>query len=139
MRWSDLPTTLIASAWGFLLFAGVDGLFGIKAQNVPGYPVSGQIVLYAGIPALFLLLLIGSVVLSRRARWFYDFYPFATGVFAFALFPVLMVWGGGCEQRNTPNVRSPPSIAISARLKSGVSRQVGQRPLTGVGQFRLNV
>jgi hypothetical protein len=95
MRWTDLPTILIAAAWGYLLFAGVGGLFGIRAQHVPGYPVSEQIVLYAGLPALSLMLIIGSFVLSRRARWFYDFYPFTTGIFAFALFPLLMVWGGG--------------------------------------------
>ena len=95
MRWTDLLTAMIGAAWGFLLFAGADGLLGIKAQHVPDYPVPGQIVLYAGLPTLFLLLLVGSVILSRRARWFYDFYPVVTGLFGFALFPVLMVWGGG--------------------------------------------
>ena len=86
---------LIVAAWGYLLIAGVGGLFSIKAQHVPGYPASGQVMLYAGLPTLFLLLLAGAVVLSRNARWFHDAYPFAIGLFAFALFPVLMVWGGG--------------------------------------------
>ena len=95
MRWTDPLTTLIAIAWGFLLYAGIGGLVGIKAQQVPGYPAYGQIILYAGLPALFLLLLAGAVVLSRKARWFYHIYPLASGLIAFALLPVLLVWGGG--------------------------------------------
>lgn len=95
MRWADLCTAFMAAVWCYLLVAGVDGLIGIKAQHVPGFPASGQMILYAGIPAFFLLLLAGAIVLSREARWFYDAYPFAVGASAFALFPVLMVWGGG--------------------------------------------
>jgi hypothetical protein len=95
MRWTDLPTALVISLWGYLLYAGIGGLFGIKAQQIPGYPASGQVILYAGMPALALLLLIGAVVLSRKARWFYDLYPFAIGFVAFLVFPVVMFWGGG--------------------------------------------
>ncbi|MCD2322993.1 hypothetical protein LQ953_03055 [Sphingomonas sp. IC-56] len=85
----------IAAAWSYLLIAGVDGLIGIQSQHVEGYPASGQVVLYAGVPTLFLLLLASAVVFSRKVRWFHDAYPFAIGLLAFALFPVLMVWGGG--------------------------------------------
>jgi hypothetical protein len=95
MRWTDLFAALMAAAWGYLFVAGVGGLFGIMARHVPGYPVFGQLILYAGLPVLFLLLLAGVVVLSRKARWFYDAYPFVVGLFAFALVPVLMFWSGG--------------------------------------------
>lgn len=95
MRWTDLFTALIAATWGYLFVAGIEGLIGMKAQQVPGYPASGQLILYAGLPALFLLLLAGVIVLSRKARWFYDAYPFAIGLFALALLPVLMVRTGG--------------------------------------------
>ncbi|PHK19529.1 hypothetical protein VF10_21540 [Nostoc linckia z13] len=88
MRWTDLKTALVAGAWAYLLFVGVDALINMKARQIAGYPVFGQIILYAAIPALFLFLVIVAVVLSGRARWFYDFYPFA-------VVPVLMVWGGG--------------------------------------------
>lgn len=95
MRWTDVTTALIAAAWGYLLISGIDGLLGIKAQHVTGYPVQGQIILYAGLPTIFLLLLAGAVVLSRKARWFYDVYPIAVGLVGSLLLPVLMVWGGG--------------------------------------------
>ncbi|UVO49994.1 hypothetical protein M0208_05465 [Sphingomonas sp. SUN019] len=95
MRWADLPTAVVVSAWGYLLIAGIGGLLSIKAQHVPGYPASGQVIQYAGLPALFLLLLIGAVILSRKARWFYDLYPFAIGFVGFLLFPFVMFWGGG--------------------------------------------
>ncbi|MBD8641012.1 hypothetical protein [Sphingomonas sp. CFBP 13733] len=95
MRWTDLPTALVISLWGYLLYAGIGGLCDIKAQHVPGYPASGQMILYAGVPVLALLLLMGAVVLSRKARWFYDLYPFTVGLVAFLIFPVLMFWGGG--------------------------------------------
>ena len=95
MRWADLTTSLIAAAWGYLLIAGIDGLVGIQGQHVLGYPAWGQVIVYAGIPSLALCLLAGAVVLSRKARWFYDAYPFAVGFFGFAILPVLMAWGGG--------------------------------------------
>jgi hypothetical protein len=47
------------------------------------------------VPVLALLVLMGAVALSRKARWFYDLYPFTVGLVAFLIFPVLMFWGGG--------------------------------------------
>jgi hypothetical protein len=95
MRWTDVSTALIAAAWGYLLVSGIDGLLGVRAQHVPGYPARGQIIFYAGLPALFLSLLAGAVLLSRRVRWFHDVYPFATGIVGLSLFPVLIFWAGG--------------------------------------------
>lgn len=88
-------TAFVATAWALFVVVGVDGLLRIAGRDIPEYPASGQVVLYAGIPFGFLAIIAGSVVLSRKARWFYDLYPFAVGLCAFALFPVLMVWGGG--------------------------------------------
>ena len=95
MRWADLPTAIVVSAWSYLFIAGIGGLLIIKAQLVPGYPAIGQVIQYAGLPALFLLLLTGAVVLSRKSRWFYDLYPFAIGFAGCLLFPFVMFWGGG--------------------------------------------
>jgi hypothetical protein len=95
MRGTDIPTALVAAAWGYLLLAGIDLLLGVRAQHVPGYPAPGQLFLLAGLPALFLLLLAGAIILSRKARWFYYVYPFVTGLIGFLILPVLMFWGGG--------------------------------------------
>ena len=67
----------------------------VKSRHIPDYPANGQIILYAAIPALALVLLALSVVLSRRVRWFYDLYPFAVGMVAFSVVPLMFVWGGG--------------------------------------------
>ncbi|AYJ86061.1 hypothetical protein D3Y57_08910 [Sphingomonas paeninsulae] len=88
MRWNDLTTTLIALLWSLLLVSGVEGLIGIRSRHIPGYPATAQIILYAGVPVLFLLFLVGAAILSRKARWFYDLYPFATGLVALFTFPV---------------------------------------------------
>jgi len=95
MRKTDLPTIIVAAAWVYLLMSGIDGLLGIRNRHVFGYPENGQIVLYAAIPAAFVVLLAGSAVLSRKARWFYNLYPVVTVLAAFLLLPILFVWGGG--------------------------------------------
>ncbi len=95
MRWADLLAAIVVTAWGYLLIEGIGGLLDINARHVPGYPAYGQLILYAGIPTLFLLLLALVVVLSRKVSWFYDAYPFAIGLVGFCSFPVLMVWSGG--------------------------------------------
>jgi len=95
MRKTDLPTLVVAASWAYLLTSGVDGLLGIRSRHVPGYPANGQIILYAAIPAAFVVLLAGSAILSRKARWFYDFYPIVTALMGFLLLPILFVWAGG--------------------------------------------
>ncbi|WP_404338838.1 hypothetical protein AB2M62_07035 [Sphingomonas sp. MMS12-HWE2-04] len=87
--------TLALAAWAYLLWSGMDGLLAIEARHVSGYPAWGQLVLYAGLPAMALTLLIVSSIVARRTRWFYDLYPFVVGLLGFALFPTLLVWGGG--------------------------------------------
>ena len=95
MRWTDRFTALVVYAWGFLLMTGISGLLAIKSRHVPDYPAAGQVILYAGVPTVFLILLIVIIVLSRRARWFCDVYPFAVGLLTVLTFPVLIFWGGG--------------------------------------------
>lgn len=95
MRWTDLPMAVVAAGWAFLLWAGIDGLLAIKSRDIPDYPATGQIILYAAIPALALAFLALSAILARKARWFHDLYPFAVGAAVFAFLPVLFVWGGG--------------------------------------------
>lgn len=95
MRKTDLPAIIVAVAWVYLLMSGIDGLLGIRSRHVLGYPAIGQIVLYAVIPAAFVVLLAGSAFLSRKAGWFYDLYPVVTVLTAFLLLPILFVWGGG--------------------------------------------
>src|SRR6476469_6634403 len=72
MRWADLPNALVSSLWAALLFFGLDGITSIQQQHAPGYPATGQWVLYVGFPATFLSLGLFFALLSRRARWFYD-------------------------------------------------------------------
>jgi hypothetical protein len=55
MRKTDIPASLVALAWAYLLMAGIGGLRGIKSQHVPGYPVPSQLVLYAGVPVASVL------------------------------------------------------------------------------------
>jgi hypothetical protein len=75
--------------------SGIDGLRGIEAQHVPGYPATGQIMLYAVIPAILLAALFALAVLSRKVRWLREVYPLATALAAVLVLPTLLVWGGG--------------------------------------------
>lgn len=86
---------LVAAGRAFLLWSGIDGLLAIQSRQIPDYPATGQIVLYAAIPSSALAFLALSAFSSRKVRWFYDLYPFAVGVAAFGFFPVLLVWSGG--------------------------------------------
>ncbi|MDH7976052.1 hypothetical protein QH494_28065 [Sphingomonas sp. AR_OL41] len=95
MRRTDVPMFLVASGWAYLLWSGLDGLLAIRSRHIPGYPATGQLVLYAAIPALALALLAAGFTLSRTARWFYDIYPLVVVASAFAFFPVILAWGGG--------------------------------------------
>ena len=95
MRWADLPTIIIAIIWTFLLLSGVEGVLAIEARHVPGYPATGQWVLYVLVPAFFLAITALAALLSRKASWFYEFYPFSALFTAFAIVPVLLFWGGG--------------------------------------------
>jgi hypothetical protein len=95
MRWADLPNAFVAIVWSALLLMGGQGIAGIKAQYVPGYPAIGQWILYVAIPIFFVGLTIAAAIIARRAKWFYDFYPFTIVLTGFPLFPVVMVWGGG--------------------------------------------
>lgn len=95
MRWTDLPNAMVATIWGLLLVSGIQGVLGIVSQHVAGYPATGQYLLYVGFPVLFLALSALWALLSRTKRWFYDLYPFAVVLTAFAVLPVILVWGGG--------------------------------------------
>jgi hypothetical protein len=86
---------LVATLWAFLLFGGIDGLLAIRSRHIVGYPATGQIIGYAVLPALALGFLALSAFLSRKARWFYSIYPFAVGIAAFSIFPLLFIWSGG--------------------------------------------
>lgn len=95
MRWADLPTIIIAVIWTLLLLSGVEGVLAIEAQHLPGYPATGQWVLYVVVPAFFLAITALAALLSRKASWFYELYPFSALFTAFAIVPVLLFWGRG--------------------------------------------
>lgn len=95
MRRTDIPAFLVATLWGYFLLSGIDGLIGIHKRAAPDYPATGQIILYAVIPAAFVIALAAAAFASRRWRWFYDLYPTVVMFCLFAVLPVMMVGGGG--------------------------------------------
>lgn len=59
----------VGAVWLALLWLGIDLTRGVSAQHVPGYPNSGQIFYYVGVPlSIAVGLLIVGVILNKVRR-----------------------------------------------------------------------
>ncbi|RYY26497.1 MAG: hypothetical protein EOP62_10240 [Sphingomonadales bacterium] len=69
MLLSRLPILLASLAWGYLALRGFDVMSDIAAQNVPGFPNSGQRNYYLHIPLGMALLSLALLGASLRNGW----------------------------------------------------------------------
>ncbi len=81
--------------WFALALLGRSGLYGIVAQQAPGYPNMGQINLYVVWPLFVVTLILGCAWLCNSLRRWAWLLGVASAVSLFAILPYLMVWGGG--------------------------------------------
>ena len=79
--------------WGALLFLGTVLTSGVKSQGVPGYPNTGQIVYYQGIPAAAFALALA--LLAASFKWKGCGLSVAAAVLMLALLPFLLFYTGG--------------------------------------------
>jgi hypothetical protein len=56
--------------WSYFVWSGFDGIKGVKAQHVPGYPNEQQIEFYIVFPLLMVATSLAFPILLRRTRWF---------------------------------------------------------------------
>jgi hypothetical protein len=88
-------SALALAFWGLMSFAGIEGYISIENQHVPGYPNSGQAMLYLAIPlTIFVLILAAIIVFNRMKR---GGIPLALLALA-TLFPIpiyMAAWSGG--------------------------------------------
>jgi hypothetical protein len=55
--------------WGFFTWSGFNGIRGLQARHVPGYPNRGQIEFYIVFPLLMVAIAVVLPILLRRTRW----------------------------------------------------------------------
>ena len=88
-----LAPGLACLIWGALLFLGSALASGVKSQGVPGYPNSGQIIYYQGIPgAAFAVAL---ALLAASFKWKGCGLSVAAALLILALLPFLLFYTGG--------------------------------------------
>ncbi len=95
MRLANVFAALMALVWAYLLYAGVDGVRGIAAQHVTGYPNESQILFYIAAPAaavICLLALVGFFNFKKRSA---STLGLAGVVALILLLPFLFLYGGG--------------------------------------------
>ncbi|BBE34320.1 hypothetical protein SmB9_19780 [Sphingosinicella microcystinivorans] len=95
MRAANIIAGVAISLWFALALLGRDGLRGVVAQQVAGYPNIGQINLYIVWPLFVAIMLLACAWLCNaflRRPWVLGS---VSGVSLFAILPYMAVWGGG--------------------------------------------
>jgi hypothetical protein len=80
--------------WGGFAWMGWGGIKYIESQHAPGYPNSGQILLYAIFPLIMLSVSLVPATLLSQTKWTIlgNIWSVLT---LLPLFPYLLVYGGG--------------------------------------------
>jgi len=55
--------------WGFFAWSGFNGIKGVQARHVPGYPNRGQIEFYIVFPLIMVAIALVLPILLRRTPW----------------------------------------------------------------------
>lgn len=86
---------LALAFWGLMSFAGITGYISIVEQHAPGYPNSGQTMLYLALPLAIFFLTLAAIIVLNRVRW--GALPLAL-IALITLLPIpmyLTAWSGG--------------------------------------------
>ncbi len=92
---ANITAALAGLVWLYLAAIGLDGLFSVARQQVPGYPNSGQIMYYLMIPLCVLIAIAGTALVSNlRLRWF-NVLGVVSATSMFGLLPYMFGYFGG--------------------------------------------
>lgn len=95
MRATNILAGFCCVLWAALLWIGIGLIEGVTAQEVPGYPNSGQIFFYIGVPAALVATLLLSAIVLNFVRRSPILLAVLSGAALLLLPFYLLVYGGG--------------------------------------------
>ena len=97
MIWRRIVVGLNLLVWGFWLWTGIGLLRGVANQHVPGYPNSGQIEYYAGIPGVLVVICLAfaALVFFNKGKLASSIANIIQVTALIAVLPYMIVYGGG--------------------------------------------
>ena len=93
MKKRTIASLVISAIWALLVWSGISGIQGIVEQHADGYPSTGQVVYYVGVPILAFALSLLSAIACQKLKW--DTVILLPVILIFLLPLYILFYGGG--------------------------------------------